>query len=96
MGKMKSILPRFSEMSETEKLQTVLCPKSTAAAKLVNKFIRLMCLARDNITEGLENENHPTMPAHIYPCSYNFDNESDCDEWEQSFAELNLSEYSND
>ena len=36
------------------------------------------------------------MPAHIYPSSFNFDNVSDCDEWEQSFAELNLSEYDND
>ena len=96
MGKIKSILPRFCEMSENDKLQTVLCPKSTAAAKIVNKFIRIMCLARDNITEGLENENYPTMPAHIYPCSFNLDNVSDCDEWEQSFAELNLSEYDND
>ena len=25
-----------------------------------------------------------------------FDNVSDCDEWEQSFAELNLSEYDDD
>jgi hypothetical protein len=38
----------------------------------------------------------PTMPAHINPCSFNFDNISDCDEWEQSFAEHNISEYEND
>ena len=55
-----------------------------------------MFLARDNITEGLETEDYATMPANIYPSSSDFDNFSDCDEWEQSLAELNLSEYEND
>ena len=50
MGKINSILP------EQNTMLTILCPRSTAATKVVNKFIRIMCLARDNITEGLETE----------------------------------------
>ena len=46
-----------------------------------------MCLAGDNITEGLEEETYVTMPAYIYL--------SICDEWEGSFTELNLSRYEN-
>ena len=96
MGKMNSILPGFRDMSEQNKLLTILCPRSTAATKVVNKFIRIMFLARDNITEGLETETYPTMPANIYPFSSDFDDFSDCDEWEQSFAEHSFSEYEND
>ena len=55
-----------------------------------------MCLARDIITKVLETETDPTMPADIYPFSSDFVDFSDCDEWEQSFAEHNLSEYEND
>ena len=95
MGKMSSILPGFNEMSELNKLKTILCPKSTAAVKVVNKFIRIMCLARDNISEGLGFDTYPTMPANIYPFCSDFDNFSDCDEWEDSFTELNLSEFEN-
>ena len=96
MGKINSTLPGFRDMSEQNKLLTILCPRSTAATKVVNKFIRIMFLARDNITEGLETETYPTMPVNIYPFSSDFDDFSDCDEWEQSFAEHNLSEYEND
>ena len=53
-------------MSENKDLLTILCPKSTAATKIVNKFIRIMCLARDNILASLETETYPTMPAHIH------------------------------
>ena len=75
-------------MSENKDLLTILCPKSTAATKIVNKFIRIMCLARDNILASLETETYPTMPAHIHPSSKYFDNFSDCDEWDQSFLHL--------
>ena len=95
MGKMNSIVPGFNEMPEENKLKTILCPKSTAAVKVINKFIRIMCLARDNISEGLSLITYPTMPVNIHPFCSDFDNFSDCDEWEVSFAELNLTDYEN-
>ena len=96
IGKMNSLIPGFTVMSQMDKLKTILCPKSSAAVKVVNKFIRIMFLARDNITEGLGISTYPTMPANIYPCNADSDIFSDCDEWEESLAEQNLSEYEND
>ena len=95
-GKISSILPDFPAMSNADKLKTILCPKSTAAVKIVNKFIRIMFLARDEISEGLNLITYPTMPANIYPFSDYFDNFSDCDEWEENFEEPVLSDYEND
>ena len=96
LGKMNSIVPGFNEMPEISKLKTILCPKSTAAVKVVNKFTRIMCLARDKISEGLSLKEYPTMPVTIYPFSSDFDNFSDCDEWEENLAELSLSDFEND
>ena len=96
MGRMNSILPGFSTMTEQHQLLTILCPNSTAAVKTDNKFIRMMCLARDNLSEGSELEMYPTMPASIHPFATDFYNFSDCDEWEESLEELNRSEYEND
>ena len=56
----------------------------------------MMCLARDNLSEGSELEMYPTMPASIHPFATDFYNFSDCDEWEESLEELNRSEYEND
>ena len=97
MGKMKSIVPTFSNMSECDKLKTILCPKSTAAVKTINKFIKIMFIARDNISEGLAVNNYQTMPVNI--CHFNVDdylNFSDIDEWELSLSEQNLSDLVND
>ena len=95
MGKMNSIVPGFNEMPESSQLKTILCPKSTAAVKVVNKFIRIMFLARDKISEGLSLNEYPTMPVNIYPFNSDFNDFSDCDEWEESFTQ-SLSEYEND
>ena len=95
-GKMSSIVPGFCDMTVEHQLLTILCPKSTAAVKVVNKFIRIMCLARDKISEGLELEMYPTMPANSFPFDEYFDNFSDCDELELSLDEQNLSQYEND
>ena len=73
MGKMSSIIEHFSSMSNEEKLKRILCPNSTAALKVVNKFIRIMFIARDKLSEGLTLNEYPTRPANIYPCTYNFD-----------------------
>ena len=51
-------------MSSLEKLKSILCPKSSAAAKTINKFIRIMFLARDNIVEGILDTKYATLPVH--------------------------------
>ena len=79
-----------------DKLKTILCPKSTAAVKIVNKFIRIMCLARDNLSEGLELESYATMPVNIQPFNMHYDYFSDCDEWEEEFDEFESSDNGND
>ena len=97
MWKMNSIVPTFSNMSECDKLKTILCPKSTAAVKTINKFIKIMFIARDNISEGLAVNNYQTMPVNI--CYFNDDdylNFTDIDEWELSLSEQNLSDLDND
>ena len=91
MGRMSSIIPNFSQMSSDEKLKTMFCPKSPDATKIINKFIRIMFLARDNLSEGLNLNDYPTMPVTIYPFEGDYENFSDCDEWEESLIEQNNS-----
>ena len=97
MGKMNSIVPTFSNMSECDKLKTILCLKSTAAVKTINKFIKIMFIASDDISEGLVLNTYQTMPVNI--CHFNDDdylNFSDNDEWELSLSKKNLSDLKND
>ena len=88
MGKMGSINPKFKLLSDSDKLKTILCPKSTPEVKIVNKFIRIMFLARDNLSEGssIDNLSYPTMPVHVYPADTDYENFSETDEWEISFS----------
>ena len=96
LGKINSIIPGFVNMSSTNQLKTILCPTSTAATKIVNKFIRIMFLARDNIEEGstIEDLSYPTMPVNTCtPQNYtDYDNFSDIDEWEDNLSQLNSSD----
>ena len=82
IGKMSSMLPNFKDMSNSNQLKTMLCPTSSGATKIINKFIRIMFLARDYITDGnnAEDLSYPTMPVNIDSTDY--DNFSDIDEWE--------------
>ena len=82
LGKMSSIIPNFKNMSKSNQLKTMLCPTSSAATKVVNKFIRIMFLARDYIDDenNIDDLTYPTMPVNI--CSTDYDNFSDIDEWE--------------
>ena len=94
LGKMSSLIPNFRSMSSSNQLKTILCPTSTAATKIVNKFIRIMFLARDYLEEGntIEDLSYPTMPVN---CDYeyiDYDNFSDIDEWEQSYTNLSESD----
>ena len=94
LGKMSSVIPNFRSMSSSNQLKTMLCPTSTAATKTVNKFIRIMFLARDNLEEGntIEDLSYPTLPVN-YDYDYtDYDNFSDIDEWEQSYSNLSENE----
>ena len=55
-----------------------------------------MCLARDNLSEGLDLESYATMPVNIQPFNMHYDYFSDCDEWEQEFDEFESSDNEND
>ena len=92
-GKMSSIVPNFNTMSSSDKLKTILCPTSTAATKTVNKFIRIMFLARDFIDEGnnINDMSYPTMPVNYDYVDY--DNWSDVDEWDHNVSEMSNSDY---
>ena len=50
-----------------------------------------MCLARDNLSEGLDIDNlsYPTLPVNINSTFTDYDNFSDTDEWEESFSSVN-------
>ena len=91
MGKLGSVNPKFSTLSYEDKLKTILCPKSTPEVKIVNKFIRIMCLARDNLADGIDIESlsFPTMPVNQNTSFTDYDNFSDTDEWEESFCSTN-------
>ena len=92
-GKMSSIVPNFNNMSSSDKLKTILCPTSTAATKTVNKFIRIMFLARDFIDEGnnIDDMSYPTMPVNTDYVDY--DNWSDVDEWDHNVSDISNSDY---
>ena len=89
MGRMSSVNQNFKTLTTEQKLKTILCPKTTVEVKIVNKYIRIMCLVRDNLSDGLDSINYPTMP--VDPTSYytDYDNFSDIDEWEESFSSIN-------
>ena len=59
---MSSIIPNFITMSPEHQLKTALCPTSTAAVKTVNKYLKLLFKARDQIYGGanLQNINYPS------------------------------------
>ena len=86
VGKMNSVIPDFKNMSSSDQLKTILCPTSTAVTKIVNKFIRIMFLARDNLEEGynIEEMSYPTMPVNYDNDFTDYDNFSDIDEWDQN------------
>ena len=83
---MSSFIPHFMTMTEDDKLKTILCPISTAAVKITNRYIGILMLARDKIIEGsnIESLSYPTLPP---GCSVNcqeYENLSDIEELEQS------------
>ena len=63
--------------------------KQTHLVKIVNKHIRIICLARDNLSDGHESINYPSMPVNQSLYCTDYDNFSDIDEWEESFSSIN-------
>ena len=69
------------------KLKYILCPTSEILCKVINKFIRIMFNARDNIDEGIITPCYPTYnPPFTHLNNAEFDQFSDCDEEETSFS----------
>jgi hypothetical protein len=63
-AKYSQIFPLFPSLSREEKVRTLLCPASNAAAKLINKFISIMFKGRDKIEEGV-NPTLLTFPPQV-------------------------------
>jgi hypothetical protein len=89
---MSSIIPNFKNMSSNNQLKTMLCTTSSAATKVINKFKRIMFLAREYIDDGnnFDELTYPTMPVNI--CSTDYDNFSDIDEWEDFESDISNSD----
>ena len=85
-GKLSSISPQFNTLSEDQKIKFILCPTSEIITKVVNKYIRIIFNARDNIDKGID------ISANCYPTytppftGYDFEHFSDTDEGEASFC----------
>ena len=77
IGKLKSQNPAVSNLNSENLIKSMLCPTTTQAAKLVNKYITIMMRARKNIDEGLHMSNL-TFPPHVenYSCPDTSLNES--------------------
>jgi hypothetical protein len=56
-AKLSSLLPHFPSLNLKEKLATILCPVDTIAAKLANKYIKILFNARTMLDQG-EPTNH--------------------------------------
>ena len=52
LNKLASIAPNFLGLSDKQKLAVILCPISAKAAKLSNKFFKIMFMARKKIDDG--------------------------------------------
>ena len=87
-GKMSSVLPNFNSLSFEQQFKFILCPTSEVVTKVVNKYIRIMFNARDNIDDGVD-MNKSCYPTYTPPFTFlnnDFDQFSDIDEGEASFS----------
>ena len=53
---MSALVPGFLEMSDRDKLLTILCPAKTDVAKTVSKFLGIMSEIRKSLDNGLSSE----------------------------------------
>ena len=64
LARMTNITPRFDSLSDSEKVSTILCPVSAVAAKTANKYMQLVCRARNAIDSG-EHVSSITFPPQV-------------------------------
>ena len=86
LGKMESISPGYKLLSKKDQFKTLLCPTKSAAAKVTNQFLRILFLARDNITNGSNIVDYPTLPVNQCNCEMEIQSDVE-DEWE-SFTSI--------
>ena len=53
---MSALIPGFSDLSDRDKLLTVLCPVKTEVAKTVSKFLGIMSDTRKHLENGLSSD----------------------------------------
>ena len=53
---MSALIPGFSNMTDRDKLLTVLCPVKTEVAKTVSKILGIMSETRKNLENGLSSD----------------------------------------
>ena len=64
IGKLSSLNENLNSYTIFQQVQSMLCPTSAKAAKLVNKYISIMFKARTNIDQG-EHISNLTFPPHV-------------------------------
>ena len=69
IGKLSSLNPSIKTYDTFQQVQSMLCPTTTKAAKLVNKYIYIMFKARENIDQG-EHISNLTFPPHVTDFQY--------------------------
>ena len=93
-GKLSSIMPSFQFLSEEDKFKAILCPTSELSTKVVNKYIRIMFNARDNIDNGVD-ITKSCYPTYTPPFDCNLDDDldqfSDNDEADASYSSADTS-----
>ena len=55
--KLSAIMPGFKQLSDQNKLSTLMCPTTPRVAKLVNRFIKFMFQKRESISSGVTNDD---------------------------------------
>ena len=78
---MEMSLPGFKLLSETDKVKTMLCPATTKAAKLINRFIETMFKTRDKIDkESIDNVQNQGADLNISDSDSVYQSDSSDDE----------------
>ena len=82
---MTPLFPDFKNMSDEDKLKTILCPSSTEAAKTVNKYIGILMMARDKLESGynIDSLTYPTRPLNCSSNCTEYENLSDTEYFEE-------------
>ena len=52
LARMGCLIQDFNNLTDQAKLHTVLCPVSAVATKTTNKYMQILCRARQNIDQG--------------------------------------------